>query len=378
MKKTNKLEFNRNESIFIMGKRFNPSLNTDNYESLHDTSEISLNKCGNSSFYFYNENDKMPTLDISYSFINPNDCENVNSKYRGAVKKTHDNEISSDKLKQYGKMKSLSENDNDYLSMTYSYLSSSSLFSSILSKSPSSDSIYNIRYKLTNDNMKTPLEQEIYSRLWFTYRKDFEPLSGNTNYTSDCGWGCMLRTAQMLIAQGLLVHTFGKDWSLYKSLKSDDEINIYKDLISLFNDRNSKSCPFGIHNLLNLADKKLVTEINEKSNKTTRVGTWFGPSAVCILMKEALNKSLDNPLLQNIRFYVAQDCTIYKQDILNICCSENENFIPCIILVSVRLGGESINEIYIESLKAFFRKSNCIGMIGGKPKHSLYFIGYQG
>lgn len=50
---------------------------------------------------------------------------------------------------------------------------------------------------------------------------------------------------------------------------------------------------------------------------------------------------------------------------------------PLLILIPLRLGAESINSLYIPVLKNILSMRTCVGIIGGKPKHSLYFVGWH-
>jgi len=49
-----------------------------------------------------------------------------------------------------------------------------------------------------------------------------------------------------------------------------------------------------------------------------------------------------------------------------------------VILIPVRLGEASLNPIYTPCLQAMLTLDHCMGIIGGKPKHSMYFVGFQG
>jgi len=59
-------------------------------------------------------------------------------------------------------------------------------------------------------------------------------------------------------------------------------------------------------------------------------------------------------------------------------CDKSHSWRSVVILIPMRLGGESANPLYIPVIKTFLSMNQCIGLIGGKPKHSLYFIGWQG
>ncbi|XP_071983171.1 cysteine protease ATG4C isoform X2 [Engystomops pustulosus] len=243
--------------------------------------------------------------------------------------------------------------------------------------------------------------KDFISRIWLTYREEFPQLEGSS-WTTDCGWGCTLRTGQMLLAQGLLVHFIGRDWFWSKALdlyrpeadfwlqnsarklapieasyneprtsrrpaptESEDEGQAkfyHRKIISWFCDH--LAADFGIHRLIKLGNS---------SGKVA--GDWYGPAIVSHLLRKAKEESSD-PELQGLSIYVAQDCTIYRDDVYDL-----EDKSDCdksvLILVPVRLGGERTNTEYFEFVKGILCLEYCVGIIGGRPKQSYYFVGFQ-
>ncbi|XP_021915154.1 cysteine protease ATG4D isoform X2 [Zootermopsis nevadensis] len=221
------------------------------------------------------------------------------------------------------------------------------------------------------------------SRVWLTYRREFPNLNGSS-FTTDCGWGCMLRSGQMLLAQGLVCHILGRGWRWYDqkltTARQYNEDKCHRKIIKWFGDNPSCNSPFSIHMLVTLG---------EASGK--RVGDWYGPGSVSHLLRQAVELATkENKEFEHLCVYVAQDCAVYIQDIVDLCdipqtkpqapsqsLHSTCSWRALILLVPVRLGVEKLNSVYGPCLTAVLTLENCIGIIGGRPKHSLYFVGFQ-
>lgn len=108
------------------------------------------------------------------------------------------------------------------------------------------------------------------------------PGQGEKLWTSDTGWGCMLRTGQSLLANALIHLHLGRSKSaVYYQARADrildwrrplaptvaEEHAVYVKILTWFFDTPSPLSPFGVHRMA-LAGKALGKD----------VGTWFGPS----------------------------------------------------------------------------------------------------
>ncbi|XP_013170982.1 PREDICTED: cysteine protease ATG4D [Papilio xuthus] len=214
-------------------------------------------------------------------------------------------------------------------------------------------------------------KSDFVSRIWMTYRREFPTMAGST-YTSDCGWGCMLRSGQMLLAQALICHFLGRSWRWLpdrpiQNAREFQEDCIHRMIIKWFGDKSSVNSPLSIHQMVSLGEA-----LGKKA------GDWYGPASVAHCLKAVMAAaSKENYEFDNLEVYVAQESTVYLEDVNSLCRLPNIGWKSLILLVPVKLGTDKLNPIYSPCLTSLLTLDFCIGIIGGRPKHSLYFVGYQ-
>ncbi|XP_077221068.1 cysteine protease ATG4-like isoform X2 [Tasmannia lanceolata] len=220
--------------------------------------------------------------------------------------------------------------------------------------------------------------QDFSSRIRMTYRKGFEPI-GDSKFTSDVNWGCMLRSSQMLVAQALLFHRLGRSWRKPLQKPFDQE---YIEILQLFGD--SEESAFSIHSLLQAG-----------KDYGLAAGSWVGPYATCRswetlarAMREQTNLEKQKNALPMVVYVVSGDedgerggaPVLCIEDAARLCsnfCKGQGAWAPILLLVPLVLGLDKLNVRYIPLLWATFSFPQSLGILGGKPGASTYIVGVQ-
>ena len=252
----------------------------------------------------------------------------------------------------------------------------------------------------SNEVGRREWERDWRSRCWMTYRRGFEAL-GRTKWCTDAGWGCTLRSAQMMLANALSIHSRGRHWrrevqlvAVHENETADDGskspavsflsgvVNKLKipqsertragsdaqeDILRLFADE--VGAPFSIHRVC---------------EKTTEWGAppgrWFEPSVMCRAF-EALVAEHD--LGSELTVHVVsgregEDGGVPTVDEVEVRAKSADVGKALLLFVPVVLGvGRTINARYLSQLRSMMAFKQSVGIVGGRPNSSLYLVGHS-
>ncbi|KAK3827890.1 MAG: hypothetical protein J3Q66DRAFT_276500 [Benniella sp.] len=205
------------------------------------------------------------------------------------------------------------------------------------------------------------------SRLWFTYRKDLARIEPSF-YTCDSGWGCMMRTGQSLLAQAFVQVLLGREWRAHYP-QTQYSRRRYIEILDWFVD--DPEHPYSIHRI---AKAGLALD--------KRIGEWFGPSTVAHAFQRLSQRHEDCPL----SIMVPMDGAVRVSSTMQAATrgagglegSTAMAWKPVLLLIPARFGLDKLTERYVHNLKQLFRMPQFMGIAGGRPGRSLYFVASQG
>ena len=264
--------------------------------------------------------------------------------------------------------------------------------------------------------------------------------AASSGLRTDAGWGCMLRSAQMMLAQTIRVH-FAKGSILNNREKSLEEMR----MATWFADFPNPDLAFvdiceGIVESSNDAsDCNVTMKQQQKSNSIVLLdnhhwyslhqmvaaglglgvlpGEWYGPTTACHVLRELnemhcshgrkrheQNGNVEKEAM--FRVHVATEGCIYLDVISKLMIPNNEKEeqpaemahplaiddplgisanqtkqeweTSLLLLLPLRLGIQSIpTQIYGGCLSKMMQLSQSVGMLGGTPRHALWFYGAE-
>jgi cysteine protease ATG4 len=243
------------------------------------------------------------------------------------------------------------------------------------------------------------------SKIWLTYRSNFPPIPKSADpyapssmtlsvrlrsqlveshgFTSDTGWGCMIRSGQSLLANALSILSLGRgtkqcspkvpasnlngctklistDWRRGTMAQEESK------LLSLFAD--DPNAPFSIHRFVSYG----------ASSCGKHPGEWFGPSATArciqyvrlhISHKDAAytsHRALSSECRDaGLNVYITSDSSdVYEDKFRESACGESDQIKPTLILLGIRLGIDRVTPVYWQSLEATLKQPQSVGIAG--------------
>lgn len=170
----------------------------------------------------------------------------------------------------------------------------------------------------------------------------------------------------------------GADWHWDQECRDP----LYLQIVSLFED--TKVAPLSIHQIA-----------QSGSSLGKPIGSWLGPNTVAQALKKITSST--EYLSVDLNIYIAMDSTLVKSEVKSSSytvpnatpASQAPTYVvstprpdptwkPLLLVVPLRLGLSDLNEAYVPGIKAVLEIPQNIGIIGGRPNHALYFIGYAG
>ncbi len=261
--------------------------------------------------------------------------------------------------------------------------------------------------------------------LLITYRSNYKQqknIKNDSIYTSDCGWGCMIRSSQMIFSRMIYLifeYIYNKEPSekLVKAIIPffmDDNISM-----SEINIKSSDFTMIGMDSYISQLQKFLEQKNTENQNKKLEIksfdppfsiqkictigeifgrtcGEWFSDyelpkiyeiinttfNIIPNLSILHFNSDIDMQTILESCFEKVEKDKISNEDKQKYFTNElDESF--CFkkmgaIFVSLRLGVTSISEDYFPAIKKLFECKQILGFIGGKFHFASYFFGFCG
>ena len=247
--------------------------------------------------------------------------------------------------------------------------------------------------------------------LYMSYKTNFTNFKtiGLGNYTTDCGWGCMIRCSQMLLSKALIEK---KMFDLKQRNAKIDNNTIKKirdEVLYLFNDNY-----LSVEETRNHPDYKLFWEYYEEVVKESpeykSISKIIPPYSIHILSKLGYCDGKFTSDMNMINVFININSDLFDDiNIISFCVgiintkklfkefcepfdddNSNSDIINYngnkysfkkggIIFVSFRFGSDLLDKKYYDIIPLFFSKfRNNLGIIGGNRKKGYYFVGTQG